>query len=253
MFLLLLSHLFNSITFILYCVFIIDVVNAEYIDAGVVMFIVALNCSIGFFQEFKSERSLASLQKLAVGMTTVLRDGGTMNIPITDVVVGDVVLLKGGDVIPADGRVAQSTNLEVDEALLTGESMTIFKHIEALPMPQVQDGLDVRLAVGDRSNMVFRQSIVVSGTGICIVCAVGRDTKVGQLASMLQGNSNEQTPMQKRLERFMFALFGVAIALALLIFLITMSVASEIVVYAAATGIALLPEALIVRIIDDIT
>ncbi len=246
-FLMLLQHLFNSITFILYLVFIITSVNSEWIDAGVVMFIILGNAALGFAQELKSENSIASLQRMNVGVATVIRDGTSMNISINDVVVGDLVMLKQGDHVPADMRVIEAINLEIDEALLTGESVPVFKNPEAIPVPlQDASGLKVGIALGDRSNMAFRQTIVASGTGAGIVVAVGYQTKVGQLTSRLQTGGDEQTPLQRRMAYFMYILFAVAIGLAFVIFGITgWRFDKETAVYACATGIALLPEALI--------
>ncbi len=245
--LMLLQHLFNSITFILYFVFIITSVNSEWIDAGVVMFIIIGNAALGFIQELKSENSIASLQRLNVGAATVIRDGTSMNISINDVVVGDLVMLKQGDNIPADMRVIEAINLEIDEALLTGESVPVFKNPEPIPLPPVDaSGLKVGIAIGDRNNMAFRQTIVASGTGAGIVVAVGYQTKVGQLTSRLQTRNDDQTPLQRRMSIFMYILFAIAIILAFVIFGITgWTFDKDTAVYACATGIALLPEALI--------
>jgi len=241
-----LEHLFNSITFILYAVFIICCINSEFIDAGVVMFLIWGNAILGFYQEYNAEQSMAELQQLSAGTAFVVRDGVSQEIHINEVVVGDLVALKRGDIVPADMRVVSAENLEIDEALLTGESVPVFKNPDPIPEPPVdKTGLQLTVALGDRNNMAFRQTIVCSGTGTGIVVATGKNTKVGMLSKNLQV-PDEPTPLQKKLNVFMYVLFAIAIVLAFVIFGITgWEFDKDTAIYASATGIALLPEALI--------
>lgn len=219
----------------------------EWIDAGVVMFLIVANAILGFVQELKSVMSLAALQSMSSPVATVMRDGASMAVDINDIVVGDVVLLKQGDQVPADLRVAQALNLEVDEALLTGESVPIFKHTDPLPLPkQERADLIVSVALGDRSNMAFRQTTVVAGTGVGVVVAVGEATKVGQLSERLLSAGNPKTPLERKMAIFMYSVFGMAIILAIIIFGVTgFTFEHDTIVYASATGIAILPESLI--------
>ena len=117
-------------------VFAIAMVNNELVDAVVIMFIVVANAVIGFIQEWKSEMSLNALQRMSAGTAEVVRNGSSQVVGIDEVVVGDVVILKQGYQVPADARLVEAINLEVDEALLTGESMPVVKHTLPLDMPE---------------------------------------------------------------------------------------------------------------------
>jgi P-type E1-E2 ATPase len=239
-------HVFSSVSFILFAVFALAMVNDEYIDAAVIMFIVFANAIIGWVQEWKSERSLNALQRMSAGTADVIRNGISETIGIAEVVVGDIISLKQGSQVPADARLIQAINLEIDEALLTGESMPVNKHTAALEKPKQVQGLDVRVALGDRTNMVFRQTNVVVGTGMAVVTAVGYDTKVGQLSKALAAGGDQKTPMQKNMDKFLLVIFGLAIFIAFVIFAITeFTFDKDTTIYASATGVAILPESLI--------
>eukprot|EP00461_Guttulinopsis_vulgaris_P007599 UN07648 len=189
----LLHQLLNAITFILAVCAIVTGVTHEFIDMTVVLCIIVINTMIGFVSEMKSAASLEALQAMSKGVATILRDGSTQIVDIDDVVVGDILILKSGDIIPADARVIAESNLEVDEAVLTGETTTIFKGTEAIPMVNSVAGLDVRVAVGDRVNMVFRSTVVVGGTGAAVVTSTGLDTKIGGISNRVANTKDVKT------------------------------------------------------------
>jgi Ca2+-transporting ATPase len=190
-------HLFfnqfsNFIVWILITAAIIAGILRDWIDAFAIIVIVILNTLLGFFQEYKAERSLAALRKMITPSSKVIRDGKLQTLPSKTIVPGDLVLIEAGDRIPADGRFIRSFGLSTQEAALTGESMPIHKTADSL------EGLD--LAVGDKKNMGFLGTVAVSGKGYMIVTATGVQTELGKIASLLQQENEEQTPLQKRLQ-----------------------------------------------------
>jgi Ca2+-transporting ATPase len=162
----------------------------EWLDAAVIMVIVVLNAILGFFQEYKAERTLQALKKLASPDATVIRDGCEKDIPSSELVPGDIIVIKTGDKIPADARLIDAVNLKVNEASLTGESVPISKDAGAV--------VEKDAYVGDRRNMVFAGSTVEYGRGTAVVTSTGMETELGKIAYMIQ-EEDEETPLQKKL------------------------------------------------------
>jgi Ca2+-transporting ATPase len=173
-------------------------------DAAAILAIVILNAIIGFIQEYKAEQAMAALKKMAAPTALVLRNGTPTNIPASEIVPGDMVLLEAGQIVPADMRLTESANLRVEEAALTGESVPVEKHIKHLH--------DEHLPIGDRKNMAYQGTIVTYGRGAGIVAATAMNTEMGRIAAMLQKAEDVKTPLQKRL-----AIFGKKLAMAILI------------------------------------
>ncbi len=170
---------------------IISGVMGEIEDAITIMAIVLLNAFLGFIQEFKAERSLQALKELTAPDAKVCRDGEIKFIKARNLVPGDLVYLEAGDKVPADGRVIESQNLEIDESLLTGESMPVEKETGALI---------AQVVVADRKNMVHMGTIVTRGRGQILITSTGLDTEMGKIANLLSGMEEEETPLQKRLQ-----------------------------------------------------
>lgn len=164
----------------------------DYIDAGVIAAVLIINATIGFIQEYNAEKAVEALRSLTAPQATVLRDGREIPIPAREIVPGDVVLLESGARVPADLRVFEAIALQVDESLLTGESVTVFKHPDPLPS-------EVPLA--DRKNLLFAGSIVTSGRGKAYVVATGRETELGKIAQSLTEAEETQVPLLLRMER----------------------------------------------------
>jgi P-type Ca2+ transporter type 2C len=173
-------------------------------DTLVILVILTLNAVVGFVQEYRAENAMAALKKMASPSATALRSGQPVKIPASQLVPGDVVLLEAGMIVPADMRLAEAAQLKVEEAALTGESVPVEKLFTTL------DGTEIPLA--DRINMVFKGTILSSGRGKGVVVATGMETEIGKIASMLQGEGEVKTPLQKRL-----AVFGRKLAIAVLL------------------------------------
>jgi len=172
-------------------------------DTIAIIVIVVLNAVIGFVQEFRAQRAIAALRKLAAVNAQVVRNGQTRQIPAEELVPGDVVDLEAGNIVPADLRLIETAHCKINEAALTGESQTTDKHTQPLDAPD--------LALGEQTNMAFKGTIMTYGRARALVAATGMQTEIGRIAALLEGDGDAQTPLQKRLARF-----GKRLALAIL-------------------------------------
>jgi Ca2+-transporting ATPase len=170
---------------------IVSLFIGETADAIVISIILVASGALGFFQEYKAEKSLEMLKKMSSPKAKVNRDGTERIIDTGELVPGDIIFLDVGDKIPADCRVINSYNLNIDEAVLTGESVPVSKTLEALPGD---------LPLGERKNLVFSGTVVTFGRGTAVVYATGMNTEFGKIAKMLQSVKKEVTPLQKNLE-----------------------------------------------------
>jgi len=167
----------------------------KLVDAIVVAVVIALNTAVGFFQGYKAEAALQALKSLAAPEAEVIRDcpeKGTcieMRVKAREIVPGDIILLDAGDKVPADARIFEAINLEIDESMLTGESTPVRKTIEPL---------DEDLPVADRKNMAFSGTIVTQGRGKAVVVATGMKTEIGKIAKLIKETEKAETPFQKR-------------------------------------------------------
>ncbi|MBN1607900.1 MAG: cation-translocating P-type ATPase [Polyangiaceae bacterium] len=163
-------------------------------DTVAILAIVVLNAVLGFVQEARAERAILALKKLAVPTVRVRREGVLADIPASELVPGDLVVLEAGNLVPADGRIVESASLKVQEAMLTGESEAVEKRPAAISEGGV-------LALGDQANMVFMGTSVAYGRGQMLVTATGMSTELGRVADLLQGVASTATPLQRRLDR----------------------------------------------------
>jgi Ca2+-transporting ATPase len=169
----------------------LSVWTGHAVDAALITVIVVANGVFGFVQDYRAERSLEELRELAAPTATVLRDGEPMDIESTGVVPGDIVVLEGGDVVPADGRLTEATDFETDEAALTGESMPVSKSVEAV---------DGDTPVAERSCMVYKGTSVTRGRAKAVVTSTGMETEVGGIAEELATTEETSTPLQNELD-----------------------------------------------------
>ena len=182
----------ETVVYILLFATIVSFLLGEYLDAYVILAILFFNALLGFFQEYKAERAVQLLQQLTVLKAKVLRDGVVKEIPSTELIPGDVVLVEAGDKVPADIRIFDANNLQTNEAALTGESLPCSKFVKTLPRL-------VNLA--ERINMLYSSTIVVRGTGKGIVVETGMKTELGKIAKMVQEVGTHTTPLQKKLKQ----------------------------------------------------
>jgi P-type Ca2+ transporter type 2C len=183
---------------------VISGVVGDLSDTIAIIVIVILNAVIGFVQEYRAEKAMAALKKMAAPSATVVRDGVTKIMAAADLVPGDVVILEAGRIVPSDMRLFEAAQLRIEEAALTGESLSVEKDTEVLH--------DNTVSIGDRKNMVFKGTIVSYGRGKGIVVSTGMKTELGRIATMLQEAKTVKTPLQKRL-----AAFGKKLSVAIII------------------------------------
>ena len=192
---LLVHQLKNPLVGVLFAAALISFLVGKIIDTIVVAVVIAFNTSIGLFQEYKAEAALQALKSMAAPEADVIRncpEKGTcieMRVKAREIVPGDVILLDAGDKVPADARIFEAINLEIDESMLTGESTPVRKTIEPL---------DKDLPVADRNNMAFSGTIVTQGRGKAVVVATGMKTEIGKIAELIKETEKAETPIQKR-------------------------------------------------------
>jgi len=208
-------------------------------DAVVILAVVVINALVGFYQEYRAERSLAALKEMLPVRTRVRREGEKHEIAAEDLVPGDVVLLEGGDRVPADGRLFIAAGLEIDESALTGESQPVGKQVAALPIADAP--------LGDRVNMTYMNTMLTRGRAEVIVTATGVHTEMGRLSQELASVEEVPTPLQIQLDRLGKRLGAIALTLVgLLSFLQWLRGAdlAHIVLDAIALAVAAMPEGL---------
>jgi Ca2+-transporting ATPase len=212
----------------------------EISDTVVISVIVILNAVIGFVQEYRAEKAVEALKKMAEPVATVVRGGRAADVLTAELVPGDVVMLDAGRIVPADMRLLEAAFMRVDESALTGESETVEKTTRAIP------GGD--LSVGDRLNMVFKGTFVTYGRGRGVVTASGMDTELGRIAAMLEEEEEVRTPLQKRLEVFGKRLAVVIPAICAVVFCVGVFLRGEpplsMFLTAVSLAVAAIPEAL---------
>lgn len=207
-------------------------------DTIVILAIVVLNAVIGFMQEFRAEKAMEALRKLAAFEATVRRGGKIMQLPSSELVPGDIVILEAGMLVPADIRLTEAHSLKIEEASLTGESNAVEKSINELTTENP--------TLGDRFNMVYKTTIATYGRGEGIVVATGMNTEIGRIAQLLQ-EEGTLTPLQKRLSDFGKKLTVFIILICIVLFVLGIWRGEEIgkmLLTAIAVGVAAIPSSL---------
>jgi cation-transporting P-type ATPase F len=189
----------------------VTAVLAHYVDAAVIFGVVLINAVVGFLQESKAEKAIESLKQMVQTETTVIRDGVRRRLSSRELVPGDLVLLQSGDKTPADLRLVESRDLQVDESALTGESVPVQKSVEALPPDTV---------LADRRNMAYAGTLITYGQGRGVVVATADQTASGQIAEMISEAADLATPLTRKIAHFSRLLLYVISALAALTFLV---------------------------------
>lgn len=208
-------------------------------DAGVILAVVVINAIVGFYQEYRAERSLAALKKMLPLRTHVRRDGKKLDIDAEALVPGDVVLLEAGDRVPADGRLMVAVNLDIDESTLTGESQPANKQLALL------SARDLPLA--DRLNMAYMNTMVTRGRAEMIVTATGMQTEMGRLSEQLATTPEAPSPLQVQLDQLGKRLGAVALTLVGLLFFLQLLRGAKLthaILDSIALAVAAMPEGL---------
>jgi len=235
---LLLHQLRNPLVAVLGLAALISVAAGKMVDTVVIAGVIVLNTLIGFSQEYRAEEALRALKTMAAPEAEVIRDGVEVDITTREIVPGDVILLETGDRVPADVRVFEAINLEMDESMLTGESTPVRKAIETL---------EKELSVADRVNMAFAGTIVTQGRGRAVVVSTGMGTEMGKIANLIKETEEVQTPIQMRtmdLSRKLGLLALLASGLTFSIAIVRGFELYEVFLFSLASAVSSIPEGL---------
>src|SRR5579884_2781925 len=212
-------------------------------DAAVIVVVIVIDGIIGFAQEYKAEQALRALARLVAPRARVMRDGEAREIPARDLVPGDVVLLESGSEVPADMRLFRVFDLEVDESILSGESLPVAKTVAPI--------LAEHLPLGDQTNMAFLGTTVVRGRGAGVVVATGTRTVLGRISAEIRSATEPTTPLQRRIGRFSRVIAIATVLVTLIVFglgVLRGEPLAEILLTAVATAVATVPEGLPVTV-----
>jgi Ca2+-transporting ATPase len=198
----------NFLILLLIASAVISILIGDVVDATMILIIVVLNAIFGFAQEYRAEKALEALKKMATPHAKVMRNNEVMEVLSTTVVPGDVLVLETGDKVSADARIISSSSLKVDESMLTGESVSISKH---------HLKMDKKVGVAEMGNMVFSGTNVVHGRAMAVVVATGMETEFGKIAAMVQ-EKPEQTPLQARMGHLGKVLGAIVIGVCIIVF-----------------------------------
>jgi len=229
----------NILIIILIIAIVLSALLGHTVEAIAITVIMLFAVLLGFVQEYRAERAIEALKKMAAPTATVIRDGEEEDIPARDLVPGDIILIRAGDRISADSRLIEAINLQVEEAPLTGESVPVEKQTAAL------EGSE--LAIGDRKNAAYAGTIVTYGRGRGVVVATGMQTEFGKIAKLLQSVETGKTPLQQNLDKVGHLLARAAIVVVLLIVALGFFRGQpllEMLIFGIALAVAVVPEAL---------
>ncbi len=212
--------LYEQFTSILVIILVISAAVSAYLaiqesepmtDAIVILFIVVMNAILGFVQEYRAEKAVEALKAMVSPQVLVLREGREESIDSINLVPGDIVLLEAGSRVPADGRLIEAANLEVDEAALTGESRPVYKRLE----PVAADA-----GVGDQKCMVFMGTVVTNGRAVAVITETGMSSQFGMIAGMVQAIDVEPPPLRQKMEKIGRQLAIISVILTVFVFLV---------------------------------
>lgn len=172
---------------------IVSIFVGEALDAGIIIAIVIVNAFLSIYQEGKAEQAIEALQKMSSPKAKVIRDGEDEEVDSNKLVPGDIIVLETGDIVPADLRLIESSNLKIDESSLTGESVAVEKHYDA--------EYSGKMEIGDRENLAYSSTIVTYGRGMGVVIETGHNTEIGKIATSIATVGEEQTPLQRKLAK----------------------------------------------------
>jgi Ca2+-transporting ATPase len=210
----------------------------EWLDGGAILAVILINAIIGFYMEYQAERSMEALKKLSILPAKVIRNGTTTEINAEELVPGDLIFLEAGDMVPADGMIFRSSQLQVDESALTGES---------LPVEKKEGQVDEGTTLAERTNMLYKGTFISKGNTRSIITGTGMMTELGKIASLVQSAEQAATPLEKKLEQFSKKLIIVTVVLVVIIFFVGLLNGKKILDMmetAIALAVAAVPEGL---------
>ena len=239
LFKMILLQLTDKMIIILFIASFLSFILGELAEGVVILIIILINTVISIIQEKKAADAVQALRNMNAPMATVIRDGKAQTILSKEVVIGDIVYLEAGGIVPADVRLINDNGLMIDESALTGESLAVSKDAKVI----LKDGL----ALGDRINMAFSSTIITYGTGTGVVIGTGMDTEVGKIANMLENTDELDTPLKRKLEVVGKTLSIVGIIVSVLIFIIGFMYGKDLVsllMISISLAISVIPEGL---------
>ena len=211
----------------------------EFIDSGMIILVVFVNSIIGYIQERKSEQAMQALKNMTKPFCKALRDGKVLKVKTEELVLGDIVILEAGDIVPADLRLLETKSLKVEESALTGESEAVEKDAEIV--------LENNALLGDRVNMAYMGSVVTYGRGRGVVVSCGMNTEMGKIATELNEIKKESTPLTKRIKTTSIYLTLIVILVSLILFVISVCTGADVFdsfSMAIAIAVCVIPEGL---------
>jgi len=217
---------------------IISLIAQHYIDALVILGVLLFNAILGCMQELRAEKAMEALMQMAAPKTKVRRDGKVKEILAKEVVPGDILLMETGDRVPADARLIEVSNLKINEATLTGESMPVEKHTGVLKES---------LTLADRKNMVYTGTTVGYGRATAVAVSTGMSTELGKIASVIQEVKKEETPLHesiKKLSRYLIIIILIIIGVLAVAGLLKGLDRLEVLLLAVAASVSAIPEGL---------
>ena len=188
--LILLQQFKSPIVYLLVFAILVSAYFQHFIEAIAIGVVILVNAIIGFLMEMQARRSMNALKEMDIIKSRVLRDGKNQEIPSENITIGDIVLLEAGDIIPGDGRLVESNQLQCDESSLTGESLPTQKNLESISAETI---------LGDQHNMVFKGSSVMNGNGKAVITGIAKDTELGKITSLVESAEETETPLNKKL------------------------------------------------------
>jgi P-type Ca2+ transporter type 2C len=235
-----LSQLNDALIYVLFGAVIITIFMGEYIDSIIILLVIIINALLGVVQEVKAGNAIDALRNLSTPKALVRRDGNTKEISSEQVVPGDIVILDAGRFIPADLRLIESANLQIEESALTGESVPSSKDANA----RLEGD---RVPLGDRRNSAFMSTLVTYGRGVGVAVETGMKTEVGKIADIIDKEEESETPLEKRLDELGKTLGIIAIAICVVIFILAYFQGrnmTEMLLTAVSLAVASIPEGL---------
>ncbi len=204
------KHFNDILIYVLFASALITLILGHYVDTAVILLVAVINALIGFIQENKAEKALADIKNLLPGRAMVVRGGGRKDLESAELTLGDIVILNPGDRVPADMRLIRADNLRVEESALTGESA---------PVKKTTDPVEPDALLGDRKNMAYSSTTVMTGSGRGVVTAIGEETEIGHINQLINEVEPLSTPLLRQTARFGKMVSAAVIALAVLVYL----------------------------------